>query len=57
MDNTFSFMPFTYRLEFFCELLLIKGMSIYIDLITLTDSSIKAKLNLITHYKDFSRLP
>lgn len=57
MDNTFSFMPFTYWLESFCKLLLIKGMSVYIDLITLTGSSIKAKLNLITHYKDFSNIP
>lgn len=57
MGNTFSIMPFTYRLELFCEWQLIKGTTVYIDLITLTDSSIKAKLNLITHYKNFSRLP
>lgn len=31
-------------------------MCVYIDLITLTNSSIKAKLNIITQYKNFSRL-
>ena len=30
-------------------------MCVYIDLITLTNSSIKAKLNIITQYKNFSR--
>lgn len=43
-------------LKFLCELL-IKGMCVCIDLITSTNSSMKAKLNLITDYKDFSRLP
>lgn len=52
MRNVFSIMSFTHVLEFLRELL-IKGICIH--LITLTSSSVKAKSNLLTRYKDLSR--
>ena len=58
MGNVFSIMSFTHMLEFLYELL-IKGMCVYIDsiLLTLTNSSVKVKLNLLPIVMILAGLP